>query len=74
MKAKEMREMTKDELLSRLEEIEEELFNIRMRPVGQELADSRRVRNLKREKARILTVLREDELKIRPLEVHKEKE
>ncbi len=74
MKAREMRDMTKDELLSRLEEIEEELFTIRMRPIGQELADSRKVRNLKREKARILTVLREDTLGIRVLNVHRDKE
>jgi large subunit ribosomal protein L29 len=67
MKKEQMRELTKDELLQRRSEIEEELFNLRMQKASKELDNPLRVRILKREIARMDTILREDELGIRAL-------
>jgi large subunit ribosomal protein L29 len=67
MKKEQMRELTKEELLQRRSEIEEELFNLRVQKASKELDNPLRLRVLKREMARVNTILREDELKIRPL-------
>jgi large subunit ribosomal protein L29 len=67
MKKEQMRELTKEELLQRRSEIEEELFNLRIQKASKELDNPLRLRMLKREIARVNTILREDELKIKPL-------
>jgi large subunit ribosomal protein L29 len=67
MKKEQMREQTKDELLQRRSEIEQEMFNLRMQKASKELDNPLRIRVLRREVARINTILKEDELKIRPL-------
>ena len=67
MKKEQMRELTKEELLQRRSEIEEELFNLRIQKSSKELDNPLRLRVLKREMARVNTILREDELKIRSL-------
>jgi large subunit ribosomal protein L29 len=67
MKKEQMRELTKDELLQRRSEIEQEMFNLRMQKASKELDNPLRMRVLRREVARINTILQEDELKIRPL-------
>ena len=67
MKKEQMRELTKEELLQRRLEIEEELFNLRIQRSSKELDNPLRLRVLKREMARVNTILREDELKIRSL-------
>jgi large subunit ribosomal protein L29 len=67
MKKEQMRELTKEELLQRKSEMEEELFNLGVQKVSKELDNPLRVRILRRDIARINTILREDELKIRPL-------
>jgi large subunit ribosomal protein L29 len=67
MKKDQMRELTRDELLQRKSEIEEELFNLRMQKGSKELDNPLRLRILKRNIGRINTILREDELKIRSL-------
>jgi large subunit ribosomal protein L29 len=62
MKAKELRQFTYTELRSRLDQAKQELFNLRFqREVGQ-LEDVTRVRTVRRNVARILTVMREKEL------------
>ena len=67
MKKEQMRELTKDELLQRQSEIEQEMFSLRMQKSSKELDNPLKVRVLRREIARINTILREDEKKIRPL-------
>lgn len=67
MKKEQIRELTKDELLQRRSEIEQEMFNLRMQKASKELDNPLKMRVLRREIARINTILKEDELKIRPL-------
>lgn len=62
MKASKMRQMTVKELEVKLNEAKEEEFNLRFqREIGQ-LEDMARLRTVKREVARILTVMREMQL------------
>jgi large subunit ribosomal protein L29 len=67
MKKEQMRELTRDELLQRKSEMEEELFNLRMQKASKELDNPLRLPALRRDIARINTILREDQLHIRPL-------
>ncbi len=63
MKASELRELTKDELLQKLEDLKEELFNLRMRNATNNLENPRRIREIKKDIARINTVITEKEKK-----------
>jgi large subunit ribosomal protein L29 len=74
MKSLQLREMTRDELLQRKLEIEEELFNLRMQKAFKEIENPLRLRTLRKDLARINTILREDELNIRPLSTEQKKE
>lgn len=67
MKKEQMRELTREELLQNKLEAEEELFNLRLQKASKELDNPLRLRVLRKELARINTILREDELKIRTL-------
>ena len=58
----ELRELTEDELTTRLRESKEELFNLRFQMATGQLANNRRLRIVRREIARVYTVLREREL------------
>jgi large subunit ribosomal protein L29 len=62
MHAAELRELPDAELYERLEENKQELFNLRFQSVTGQLDDTTRVKRVKRDIARILTVLREREL------------
>lgn len=62
MAASDLRELLDDELRIRLEDEREELFALRFQLVTGQLDDTARVKQVKREIARILTVLREREL------------
>lgn len=73
MKKEQMRELTRDELLQKKLEGEEELFNLRLQKASKELDNPLRLRVLRKELARINTILREDELKIRTLATGDEK-
>jgi len=73
MKKEQMRELTREELLQRKSETEEELFNLGLQKASKELDNPLRLRILKRDLARINTILREDELKIQPLASQEEK-
>jgi large subunit ribosomal protein L29 len=57
MRARELRQMTRTELETRLHDLEEELFNLRLRHVSQELTNPLRIRTVRREIARIHTIL-----------------
>ena len=73
MKKEQMRELTRDELHQKKLEVEEEFFNLRLQKANKELDNPLRLRALRRELARINTILREDELKIRTLAIGDEK-
>ena len=60
--AHELRELSADELTTRLHEAKEELFNLRFQNATGQLANNRRLGTVKRDIARIHTVIREREL------------
>ena len=66
MKATEIRAMTSEELEKKLKELKNELFNLRFQSATGQLENNGRLRAVKRDIARIYTVLRERELGIRP--------
>ncbi|WP_022871725.1 50S ribosomal protein L29 [Nesterenkonia alba] len=57
--------MTQDELAERLRGAKEELFNLRFQAATGQLENSARLKAVKRDIARIYTILRERELGIR---------
>ena len=63
VKATAMREMTPEEIEQRVRELREELFNLRFRNSMRQLDDPLKIRESRREMARLLTVLREKERK-----------
>ena len=58
----ELRELTAEELAERIRESKEELFNLRFQIATGQLSNNRRLRVVRREIARVYTVLREREL------------
>jgi large subunit ribosomal protein L29 len=62
MKKGEMRQMTTDELSMKLREFEEELWKLRFRSGTQKVDNPLRLRTLRRDIARIKTLLRQSEL------------
>jgi large subunit ribosomal protein L29 len=56
-----MREMSPEEIRERLQELREELFNMRFRNAMKQLDNPLKIRESRREMARLLTVLREKE-------------
>lgn len=63
MKAKEVKEMTSDELTAKLAELKGELFNLRFRQASGQLESPVSIRNCKRDIARVNTEIRARELK-----------
>jgi large subunit ribosomal protein L29 len=62
--AAELRTSTEDELVTKLREAKEELFNLRFQAATGQLESHGRLRGVRREIARIYTVMRERELGI----------
>lgn len=58
----ELRELTEEELVLRLREAKEELFNLRFQMATGQLDNNRRLRTVRHDIARIYTVMREREL------------
>ena len=58
----ELRELNDEELIEKLREHKEELFNLRFQMATGQLNNNRRLRLVRQEIARIYTVLREREL------------
>jgi large subunit ribosomal protein L29 len=58
----ELRELLDDELLTRLREAKEELFNLRFQVATGQLDNNRRLQTVRRDIARIYTIMREREL------------
>ena len=67
LKVKALREMTREELLQKKRELEEETFNLNMRRSLKQLDNPLRLRQVGRDIAKVLTVLNEDKLGIRRL-------
>ncbi|MBA2312057.1 MAG: 50S ribosomal protein L29 [Actinobacteria bacterium] len=62
LKPSDIRELGVEEIEQRLAESREELFNLRFQNATGQLDNFRRIRELRRDIARIKTVLRENEL------------
>jgi large subunit ribosomal protein L29 len=62
MKTDEIRDMTVDEIDARINQLQEELFRLRFRSATQELENPMLLRTLRKDIARLKTVLREREL------------
>ncbi len=59
MRAKELRELSSDELLQKEHDLKEELFNLRFQRATGQLENLMRVTHVKRDIAKVKTVLRE---------------
>ena len=62
LKVSEIRDLPLDDIRERLAETKEELFNLRFQNVTGQLDNYKRLAELKRDVARIKTILREREL------------
>lgn len=62
MEAIELRELDAAELAEKLDEAKEELFNLRFQLATNQLDNTTRLRQVRREVARISTVIREQEI------------
>ncbi len=63
MKSKEFKDMTNDELVSKLKELKTEHFNLRFSHATGQLTNPMMLNTVKKDIARVLTTLRERELK-----------
>lgn len=62
MKANELRDLTREELLKRERDLKEEAFNLRFRHSTGQLENTARMKLVRKDIARIETILREKEL------------
>ena len=62
VKPSELRELSEEELVTKLREAKAELFNLRVQAATGQLDNNRRLQIIRREIARIYTILREREL------------
>jgi len=67
MKMVSLRDMTKEELLQKKHELNEEIFNLKMRKTFKELDNPLKLRTVRRDIARIETILTEDKKNIRKI-------
>ena len=63
MKASEIRDIRSEELVNNLEDKQKQLFNMRTQAMTEKVENFKAVGNLKRDIARIKTIIRENELK-----------
>ena len=62
MTNKEIRELKTEEILSKIQECKEELFNLRMQQATGSLEKPSRINELRKQVARMKTIIREREL------------
>ncbi len=62
MKARELKELTAEELLKKEKDLKEEIFNLRFQHSTGQLDNTARLRQVKKEIARLETVLRQKAL------------
>lgn len=65
MKPDEIRRMSHEDRLRKLNELRLELIKLRMQAKIGTLTNTARIRNIRRDIARILTIMREEELRIK---------
>ena len=63
MRAQEIRELNVEELEGKIKELKEELFNLRFQHAINQLDNPMRLKSVKKDIARTMTILREIELK-----------
>lgn len=61
MKARELRELTDDELLQREKDLTDQLFKLRFQHTLGQVENAMKLRNIRRDLARIKTIVREKE-------------
>jgi large subunit ribosomal protein L29 len=61
MKARELREMTKEELSQKLKEFQEALFNLRFQHATAQLENTAQLKKVRQDVARAMTILKEME-------------
>jgi large subunit ribosomal protein L29 len=59
MKAKEIRELTAEQLSAKLKELKTELFNLRFQHAINQLENPHRIAEVKRDIARVMTILQQ---------------
>ena len=62
MKASEIRELTAEELTAKLGDLKKDLFNLRLQNATNQLDNPTRIAEVKRDIARVNTILREHQL------------
>ncbi|MBR5429479.1 MAG: 50S ribosomal protein L29 [Firmicutes bacterium] len=62
MKAKELRDLTYEELLKKESDLQEELFNLRFRLATGQLDNPMELKSVKKDMARVKTVIRQMDL------------
>ncbi len=67
MKVSELREMNADDVKNKLEELHEDSFNLRFQHVSGQLTSPIRLRQVRRDIAKVHTVLKEHVLGVRAL-------
>jgi large subunit ribosomal protein L29 len=63
MKASEIRDMRPDERQEKLGDLKRQLFDLRSQAVTENLENRHAIRNVRRDIARILTIVRQDQIK-----------
>lgn len=64
MKANEIRKMSSEDLNNKVNELKNELFNLRFRLATGQLDNPSSIKNVKRDIARVKTIIRERELEV----------
>ncbi len=59
MKAADLRELTAEELQAKLKEMEEETFNLKFQVASQQLENTARLKESRRDIARLKTIIKE---------------
>ena len=63
MKAQEIRDLSNDELQKKVADLKVELFNLRFRAATGQLENLSSIKDVKKDMARVKTIIRERELK-----------
>ena len=63
MKAKELRDLTSEELMSKLNDFKSELFSLRFQLATGQLENTARIKFVKKDIARVKTILAEEKVK-----------
>ncbi len=63
MKAAQIRDLRPDERLEKLDELQRRLFELRCQAVTENLENRHAIRDVRRDIARIKTIIRQDQLK-----------